>query len=142
MGAPGRKQLITDEGQISCKSFLCNDLQRSREERDRRRRFAEGGSFAYDWGSPRPRDGGPAAGRRSCRQTPSGLRAKLRMWRTRSVRLNVRLPDDVSVLAEELQQSDPDFMNWIVQYGLTRRSIYDQMRDGERKSPSPPPTLA
>ena len=64
------------------------------------------------------------------------------MWRTRSVRLNVRLPDDVSVLAEELQQSDPDFMNWIVQYGLTRRSIYDQMRDGERKSPSPPPTLA
>lgn len=60
------------------------------------------------------------------------------MWRTRSVRLNVCLPDDVSVLAEELQQSDPDFMNWIVQYGLTRRSIYHQMRDAERESPAPP----
>ena len=74
-------------------------------------------------------------------KAPSGLRANLRMWRTRSVRLNVRLPDDVSVLAEELQQSDPDFMNWIVQYGLTRRSIYDQMRDADRESTGPSPAL-
>ncbi len=58
------------------------------------------------------------------------------MWRTRSVRLNVRLPDDVSVQAEELQQSDPDFMSWIIQYGLTRRSIYRDMREAERESAS------
>jgi len=59
------------------------------------------------------------------------------MWKTRSVRLNVCLPDDVSVQAEELQQSDPDFMSWIIQYGLTRRSIYREMRDAERDSASP-----
>lgn len=60
------------------------------------------------------------------------------MWRTRSVRLNVQLPDDVSVQAEELQQSDPDFMSWIIQYGLTRRSIYRDMREAERDSSGSP----
>lgn len=68
---------------------------------------------------------------------PTDLRAILRMWKTRSVRLNVRLPDDVSVQAEELQESDPDLMSWVVQYGLTRRSIYQEMRQAESDSASP-----
>jgi len=55
----------------------------------------------------------------------------LTMWNTRSVQLNVRLPNDVASEAEEVQQSDPDFLSRVVQYGLTRRSIYRRLREAE-----------
>ena len=45
------------------------------------------------------------------------------MWNTRSVQLDVRLPNDLAAEAEEVQRSDPDFLSRVVQYGLTRRSI-------------------
>ena len=51
------------------------------------------------------------------------------MWETCSVQLNVRLPRDVAAQAEEVQQSDPDFLSRVVLYGLTRRSIYRHLRD-------------
>lgn len=53
------------------------------------------------------------------------------MWNTRSVLLNVRLPNDVASEAEEVQRSDPDFLSRVVQYGLTRRSIYRRLREVE-----------
>jgi len=53
------------------------------------------------------------------------------MWETRSVQLNVRLPRDIAAQAEEVQESDPDFLSRIVLYGLTRRSIYRHLRDNE-----------
>lgn len=53
------------------------------------------------------------------------------MWNTRSVQLSVRLPSDVASEAEEVQRSDPDFLCRIIQYGLTRRSIYRGLRDAE-----------
>lgn len=53
------------------------------------------------------------------------------MWNTRSVRLNVRLPKDVASEAEEVQRSDPDLLSRVVQYGLTRRSIYNRLRETE-----------
>lgn len=53
------------------------------------------------------------------------------MWETRSVQLNVRLPRDIAAQAEEVQESDPEFLSRIVLYGLTRRSIYRHLRDGE-----------
>lgn len=54
------------------------------------------------------------------------------MWETRSVQLSVRLPRDIAAQAEEVQQSDPDFLSRVVLYGLTRRSIYRHLREGDR----------
>lgn len=56
------------------------------------------------------------------------------MWETRSVQLNVRLPRDIAAQAEEVQETDPEFLSRIVLYGLTRRSIYRHLRDGESPS--------
>lgn len=58
------------------------------------------------------------------------------MWETRSVQLNVRLPRDIAAQAEEVQETDPDFLSRIVLYGLTRRSIYRHLRDSEGASAS------
>jgi hypothetical protein len=51
------------------------------------------------------------------------------MWETRSVELCVKLPRDIAAQAEEVQESDPDFLSRVVLYGLTRRSIYRHLRD-------------
>lgn len=53
------------------------------------------------------------------------------MWETCSVQLTVRLPRDIAAQAEEVQRTDPDFLSRVVLYGLTRRSIYRHLRDGE-----------
>jgi len=60
------------------------------------------------------------------------------MWETRSVQLSVRLPRDIAAQAEEVQQTDPDFLSRVVLYGLTRRSIYRHLRDGDRDTPAEP----
>jgi hypothetical protein len=51
------------------------------------------------------------------------------MWETRSVQLNVRLPREIADQAEAVQASDPEFLSRVVLYGLTRRSIYQHLRD-------------
>ena len=53
------------------------------------------------------------------------------MWETCSVQLNVRLPRELAAEAEEVQKTDPEFLSRIVLYGLTRRSVYRQLRDRE-----------
>ena len=53
------------------------------------------------------------------------------MWNSRSVQISVRLPNDVAAEAEEVQRSDPDFLSRVIQYGLTRRSIYRRLRQEE-----------
>ena len=55
------------------------------------------------------------------------------MWETCSVSLNVRLPRDIAAKAEAVQKSDPEFLSRVVLYGLTRRSIYEHLRE---QSPS------
>lgn len=68
------------------------------------------------------------------------------MWETRSVQLSVTLPRDMAVQAEEVQETDPDFLSRVVLYGLTRRSIYEHLRERDADSPGdlgsdpPPPT--
>lgn len=61
------------------------------------------------------------------------------MWETCSVQLNVRLPQDIAERAREVQESDPDFLSRIVLYGLTRSSIYHQLRQGRTESVAPFP---
>ena len=51
------------------------------------------------------------------------------MWETRSVQLSVRLPRDIAAQAEKVQETDPEFLSRVVLYGLTRRSIYQHLRD-------------
>ena len=54
------------------------------------------------------------------------------MWETRSVQITVRLPHDIAEQAEEVQKADPEFLSRVVLYGLTRRSIYHQLRERSR----------
>ncbi len=57
----------------------------------------------------------------------------------------VRLPRDMAAKAEELQRLDPDFFSRLVLYGLTRRSIYEHLKEKEaflsapREAPAPRP---
>jgi hypothetical protein len=62
------------------------------------------------------------------------------MWETRSVQITVRLPRDIAAKAEEVQQTDPDFLSRVVLYGLTRRSIYRHLREREETTASPQDT--
>ncbi len=67
------------------------------------------------------------------------------MWETCSVQLNVRLPRDIAAQAEEVQRTDPEFLSRVVLYGLTRRSIYQHLRerkDGDSLSAGTQQTLA
>ena len=67
------------------------------------------------------------------------------MWETRSVQITVRLPHDIAEQAEEVQRADPEFLSRVVLYGLTRRSIYHQLRDRNQDQASvdysPPPAM-
>ncbi len=67
------------------------------------------------------------------------------MWETRSVQITVQLPHDIAEQAEEVQKADPDFLSRVVLYGLTRRSIYHQLRDRNQDQGSvdysPPPAM-
>jgi len=57
----------------------------------------------------------------------------------------VKLPHDIAEQAEEVQKADPDFLSRVVLYGLTRRSIYHQLRDRNQDQASvdysPPPAM-
>ncbi len=53
------------------------------------------------------------------------------MWETRSVQLNVNLPRDIAAQAEQVQESDPEFLSRVILYGLTRRSIYHHLRTAD-----------
>ena len=50
------------------------------------------------------------------------------MWETQSVQISVSLPRDVARQAEEVQETDPEFLRRVVRYGLPRRSIYRHLR--------------
>ena len=67
------------------------------------------------------------------------------MWETCSVHLNVRLPRNIALQAEEVQKTDPEFLSRVVMYGLTRRSIYRHLRDEDSRhnetSPASAPEL-
>ena len=58
------------------------------------------------------------------------------MWETCSVQLTVRLPRDIAALAEEVQRTDPEFLSRVILYGLTRRSIYQHLRQQSREPPA------
>ena len=56
------------------------------------------------------------------------------MGRTREVTLRLRLPTLLADRAEEVQRDDPEFLERIVFYGLTRREVHRHIleRDAEK----------
>ena len=61
-------------------------------------------------------------------QANANLGRSVPMWETRSVQITVQLSHDIAAQAEEVQKEDPEFLSRVVLYGLTRRSIYHQLR--------------
>jgi hypothetical protein len=47
-----------------------------------------------------------------------------------AVELRVRLPRALADEVEEVQRRDPEALRWILQYGLTRRTIYRRLSAG------------
>lgn len=58
------------------------------------------------------------------------------MWETRSVQITVQLPHDIAEQAEAVQKEDPEFLSRVILYGLTRRSIYHQLRERSQERSS------
>lgn len=50
------------------------------------------------------------------------------MSETCSVNLEVHLPPDLAATAEEVQRKDPEFLSRVVLYGLTRRTVFEELR--------------
>lgn len=55
------------------------------------------------------------------------------MFEYKEIQITVRLPDDIAAIIPEVDQTDPEFLSRVVLYGLTRRSIYRQLRDRSRE---------
>lgn len=67
----------------------------------------------------------------------------MHMWETRSVDLTVHLPSDIALQVEEIQRSDPEFLSRVIEYGFTRRAVFQHLQDrpggeGEFQASSPP----
>lgn len=57
----------------------------------------------------------------------------LRHGETREVTLTLRLPLVLADQVEEVHAAEPEFLERVVLYGLTRRSIYHAIREGRRE---------
>jgi hypothetical protein len=49
------------------------------------------------------------------------------MWDTRPVEVVLQLPEHLAEDVEEVQEKDPEFLNKIIRYGLTRRAMFEQL---------------
>jgi len=57
-------------------------------------------------------------------------RGPLPMWDTRPVELVLHLPEDLAEDVEEAQQHDPEFLKRVIRYGLTRRAMFEELKNG------------
>lgn len=49
------------------------------------------------------------------------------MWDTRPVEIVVHLPEDLADDVEEVRQNDPEFLHKIIRYGMTRRTMFNEL---------------
>jgi hypothetical protein len=49
------------------------------------------------------------------------------MTESRAIELQVRLPHSLAAEVERVKENDPDVLNRIVAYGVTRRAIFDHL---------------
>ncbi len=50
------------------------------------------------------------------------------MWDTRPVELVLHLPEGLAEDVEEVQQRDPNFLQKVIRYGLTRRAMFEELQ--------------
>lgn len=55
------------------------------------------------------------------------------MGETREVTLTLRLPPDIAEQAEEVHAAEPEFLERVVLYGITRRRVYRDIRDRQER---------
>lgn len=60
------------------------------------------------------------------------------MPNTRSVHLEVRVPDEMAKQVETVQHLDPEFFSKLVLYGLVRHSAYRGLRDARSANGAAP----
>lgn len=53
------------------------------------------------------------------------------MWETCAVELRVTLPRPLAAEVEEVQRRDPEMLNRLFVYMLTRRAIYDHLSQNQ-----------
>lgn len=49
------------------------------------------------------------------------------MWETRQVELVLDLPPELADDVEQVRKQDPELLQRIIRYGLTRRAIYEEL---------------
>lgn len=59
------------------------------------------------------------------------------MWETRQVELVLDLPSDLADDVEQVRQNNPELLRRIIRYGLTRRTIYQELERGTREPQLP-----
>ncbi len=59
------------------------------------------------------------------------------MWDTRPVEVVLHLPEGLAEDVEELQQHDPNFLQKVIRYGLTRRAMFEELKSGAREQEAP-----
>lgn len=52
------------------------------------------------------------------------------MWDTRPVEVVLHLPEGLAEDVEEAQQHDPNFLQKVIRYGLTRRTMFEELKSG------------
>lgn len=55
------------------------------------------------------------------------------MWDTRPVELVLHLPEGLAEDVEEVQQRDPNFLQKVIRYGLTRRAMFEELQSGAQE---------
>lgn len=65
------------------------------------------------------------------------------MWETCAVELRLRLPRELAAEVEEVHRRDPDALSRLLVYALTRRTIFEHLRDRwSARDPEPGPRAA
>lgn len=59
------------------------------------------------------------------------------MPETRAIDLSVRLPQALAEEVERVRRQDPEMLNRIVAYGVTRRAIFDHLVAREMRGSGP-----
>ena len=65
------------------------------------------------------------------RMSDTGIDAQQRALETREVTITIRLPPMLVDRVEELHATEPEFLEHVIEYALTRRSIYQHIRELE-----------
>lgn len=49
------------------------------------------------------------------------------MWDTRPVEVVLELPEELAEDVEQAKKRDPQFLNKVIRYGLTRRAMFEEL---------------